>query len=505
MTTSGTNAWRCDNCGYVHRGPTPPESCPVCGAPAREFRPFVETPSPRQEDIGQWRCLNCNYVHSGSRPPDECPVCQMPGSQFEPIAAPGIPLPATGEAITAVVIGAGIAGVSAVEAIRGASPRAEITLIAAEGSLPYYRLNLTRYLAGEIETESLPIHPPEWYREKRIDLRVGARTEAIDPAVRLVMVEGRGNIPFDRMVLATGAHPFIPPIPGVEREGVITLRTTEDAERILSGALRGDPVVIIGGGVLGLETAGALARRGADVTLLEGYDWLMPRQLDRTAGELLGRHVVDMGIRLEKSAKTKEIAGSTGVERVVLADGRIFAARFVILATGVRPNTHLARRAGIEVNQGVVVNNHLMSSASGIFAAGDVAEHNGVLYGTWSASQYQGSIAGMNAAGLSVGYGGQPRSNTLKVLGLDLMSIGTFEPTDESFVVIDERTEGRYLHIVLKDGVLAGAILLGDASRGAAVKAAIESRLDFSGLLLGSPSVADVLEHAESALARAPR
>jgi nitrite reductase (NADH) large subunit len=222
----------------------------------------------------------------------------VPAEQFEPITAASASGVGTGGPFKAVVVGAGIAGVSAAEAIRNASPKAEITLIASEAPLPYYRLNLTRYLAGEIETEALPIHPLEWYAENTIHLLAGARTEALELADGRVIVEGHGAVPFDRLVLATGAHPFTPPIQGADAEGVITLRTTEDAERILASALRGDPVCIIGGGVLGLETAGALARRGADVTLLEGHEWLMPRQLDRAAGELLERHIAGMGIRL---------------------------------------------------------------------------------------------------------------------------------------------------------------------------------------------------------------
>jgi nitrite reductase (NADH) large subunit len=505
MATLETSAWRCENCGYVHRGPTPPESCPVCGAPAEDFGPFIE-PSPQNPaDIGQWRCLNCHYLHTGSRPPAACPVCQVPAEQFEPIVAAVMSGAGTDASFRAVIVGAGIAGVSAAEAIRRASPHAEITLIASENPPPYYRLNLTRYLAGEIEIDALPIHPLAWYEENRVELRPGARTESLDLAGRRVLVDGQGEVSYDTLVLAMGAHPFTPPVQGTDAEGVVTIRTIQDADDVLAAALGGDPVCIIGGGVLGLETAGALARRGAEVTLLEGHEWLMPRQLDRTAGEMLERHVAGMGIRLEKGARTRELVGAPRVQRVVLGDGRSIAARLVIMATGVRPNTHLARRAGLHVNQGIIVNNQLMTSVEGVYAAGDVAEHNGVLYGTWAASQFQGSIAGMNAAGVQTFYGGQPRSNSLKVLGLDLLSIGTFEHADGSFIVVDEKAEDRYLHLVFRDGVLVGAILLGDAAHGAAVKTAIEGRLDFSALLLGNPTAADVLRHAEDALGFAVR
>ena len=499
MAQNGGAAWRCGVCGYVHRGSTPPDNCPVCGAPAAEFGPFSETLAVAPSEVTTWRCLNCHYVHDGSEPPKECPVCGVSADQFEPVATAAAPAFGAGEAFRTVIVGAGIAAVSAAEAIRNAAPRAEITLIASEGPPPYYRLNLTRYLAGEIDTHALPIHPLEWYKQNRITLVSGARTETLDLEGRRVIAAGGGEHPFERLILATGAHAFIPPIPGADREGVVTLRTTEDAERILAAALRGDPVVVIGGGVLSLETAGALAHRGADVTLLEGHEWLMPRQLDREAGELLGAHVARIGIRLERRAQTREIAGEGRASRIELADGRSIPAALVVLATGVRPNTHLARRAGLQVNQGVVVHNSMASSAAEVYAAGDVAEHNGVLYGTLAASQYQGSIAGMNAAGLRVSYGGRPRSNTLKVLGLELMSVGQFSPLDRSFAVVDDRSGGRYLRFVLQHGVLVGAILFGDTSAGLAVKAAIEGKLDCSGLLLGAPSAADLLRHLAQA------
>ena len=516
MAPSDQGAWRCSNCGYVHRGPVPPESCPICGAPANEFVPYDEPvvspaaspgASPGSSpghgpgaSAGQWRCLNCGFVADTVEAPAECPLCGAPGRQFELISRVEVsPSPAGQRPFRAVVIGAGVAGVSAAEAIRAAAPAAEITLVSAERGVPYYRLNLTRYLAGEITVDALPLHALEWYLGSRIELLSEVRAEAIQVAERTVRMGELGDLPFDRLVLATGAHPFIPQVPGADHAGVTTLRTREDADRILEGAGRGDPVVVIGGGVLGLETAGALARRGVEVTVLEGHEWLMPRQLNREAGARLERHVATLGIRLEKRASVKQVTGSAPSLRVELSDGRALPACVVVLAAGVRPNTHLARRAGLDVNQGILVNHHMMSSAPGVFAAGDAAEHNGVLYGTWAASQYQGTIAGMNAAELSVVYGGQPRSNTLKVLGLDLLSIGTFDPVDGSYLVVEEKSEDRYVRFVLHDGRLVGAILLGDLSQGAAVKAAIEQRLDYSGLLLGSASAAGIAAHAQAA------
>jgi len=499
MAPTDLGAWRCSNCGYVHRGPVPPESCPICGAPAEDFTPYQEPgaiPAAGPVPAGsaeaspaarQWRCLNCGYVADTVEAPAECPVCRAPGRQFELISRVEVH-PGQQKPFRALIIGAGVAGVSAAEAIRSAAPAAEITLVSGERGVPYYRLNLTRYLAGEITLDALPIHPLEWYREARIELLSDVKAESIQLSERTVQLGELGDAAWDRLVLATGAHPFVPPIPGAEQPAVTTLRTREDADFILDAAGKGDPVVVVGGGVLGLETAGAL---------LEGHEWLMPRQLNREAGSRLERHISALGIRLEKRAAVRQVSGGPASLVVTLADGRELPAGVVVLAAGVRPNTHLGRRAGLDVNQGVLVNHHMMSSAPAVFAAGDAAEHNGVLYGTWSASQYQGTIAGMNAAELSTVYGGQPRSNTLKVLGLDLLSIGTFDPVDGSYLVVEEKAEDRYLRFVLHDGRLVGAILMGDLTQGPAVKAAIESRLDYSGLLLGSASAAGIAAHAE--------
>jgi nitrite reductase (NADH) large subunit len=304
---------------------------------------------------------------------------------------------------------------------------------------------------------------------------------------------GGEKLPFDKLLLAAGAHPFIPPFPGADREGVTSLRTAEDARQILAACRAGAKCVCIGGGLLGLETAGGLARQGADVTLLEGYGWLLPRQLNQRAGEILNQFVVNTGITLRTKALTKEIVGNQRVQGVLLEDGSLMPADLVIIATGIRSNSHLARQAGLEVNQGVVVDNLLATSHPDVFAAGDVAEHHGQVYGIWGPSQYQGNIAGMNMAGGRVEFGGIPRSNTLKVLGLDLFSIGQFNPEDASFRSFDHEVDGCYSRVVLRHNHLVGAVLLGDTKLTATVKRAIESGMDFSDLLVRCPAAPEVI------------
>ncbi len=492
---AGANrTWTCTVCGYVHRGDEPPDACPVCGAPRELFEPQAETSPPAAKPAAnQWRCLVCGYVHTDAQPPNECPACGATADCFEPVSTAAKTTAVAAQSIRAVIVGAGIAGISAAESLRAASPTTEITLVSNEAEFPYYRLNLTRYLAGEIGEQDLPIHAASWYEERKIRLMLGTDVSTIHVDEHVVELHGGEKLPFDRLLLAAGAHPFLPPIPGADREGVTSLRTVEDARQILTVCRAGAKCVCIGGGLLGLETAGALARQGADVTLLEGFGWLLPRQLNQRAGEILNQYVVGTGIKLQAKAITREIVGDGRVRGVCLEDGSTVPADLVVIATGIRPNSHLARRAGLEVNQGVVVDNLLRTSHRDVYAAGDVAEHRGQVYGTWGPSQYQGSIAGMNMAGDSVEFGGVPRSNTLKVLGLDLFSIGQFNPQDASFRTFDEEADGRYCRFIFRDNRLVGTVLLGDTKLAATVKRTVESGTDYSGLLANCSAASEII------------
>jgi nitrite reductase (NADH) large subunit len=396
-----------------------------------------------------------------------------------------------------VIVGAGIAGVSAAESLRSVSPEAGITIISKEPELPYYRLNLTRYVAGEIGEDQLPIYPESWYREKNIRLLQETEVSSILVESNTLEFCGGEKQDYDKLILAIGAHPFLPPFPGASREGVTSLRSLEHAKRILGMPLDGAKCVCIGGGLLGLEAAAAVARRGAEVTLLEGHGWLLPRQLNQKAGEILERHMGGAGITLRKHARTSEILGDERVRSIMLEDNTTLPADLVIIATGIRPNSYLARLAGLEVNNGIVVDNHLVSSHPNILAAGDVAEHRGTVYGIWGPSRYQGNIAGMNALGLGAEFGGIPRSNTLKVLGYDLLSIGQVQAEDASFDVVEQESGDNYSRFLFRDNRLVGAILLGDTTLTAQAKNAVEKKRDFSKLLRSHPTASDVMKELE--------
>lgn len=490
-----TNAWRCTVCGYIHRGPEPPDTCPVCGVGPESFEAYVDEVKMEPMAAHAWTCLNCNYVHAGTKPPEECPVCGAVADRFRASKSEARESQIPGQSLDVVVVGGGIAGVSAAEAVRKAAPQASITVLSKEDRLPYYRLNITRLLAGEVSEEAMPLHPQSWYDENNITLRLGEVVASIELDQSKVTLANSEELTYDALILAPGSHPFVPPIPGSHREGVMTIRTTEDADKVLKAAKQGAKVLVLGGGVLGLETAGALARQGASVRIVEGFGWLLPRQLEERAGKLLAEHVEKLGIELTLDVKVKEVVGDEAVGGLLLEGGEILDGDLLVIATGVRPNSYLARQSGLDVHNGVVVDNLLRTSDPKVFAAGDVAEHQGLLYGTWGPSQYMGSIAGMNAAGDQVEFGGIPVSNTLKVLGIDLFSIGVVNPTDASYEEFREETaDGKYYRFLFRDSTLVGAILLGDTRLTATVTRLVEKKTDVSRLIKGRPSGADLVE-----------
>lgn len=455
--------WKCEVCGYVHKGENPPEFCPVCGADRDRFSELVilverPTPPPAQA----WRCSICDHLHAGHSPPELCAVCSAPANLFAPEQAT-VADTGTADVGCILILGAGVAGMTAAEEARKAAPGVVIQLISREPGLPYYRLNLTRFLAGEVTEAELAMQQADWYEQQRIEL-VEGEVAAIAPESKQVNLRDGRVLGYDRLVLAGGAHPFVPPIAGATREGVLVLRTLADARNIRQRLRPGLRVVCIGGGLLGLETAGALTRQGAQVTLLEGQQWLLPRQLPRRGGELLQRHVESCGIAVRCGVQVRELVGDEQVQGVRLADDSEIPADLVIISAGVRPNSYLARQSRLKVKTGVIVDDRMRTSDPFILAAGDIAEHRGLLYGIWPAGYAQGVVAGINAVGGRAEFSGLAPSTRLKVLEVELFSIGQLGLVDASYELIEAESEGSYRALVCRDSRILGAALVGDTS-----------------------------------------
>ncbi len=485
--------WLCTVCGYVHEGDEPCDYCPICGAATELFEEIAAPVAPPPVVAPtRWRCINCDYIHEGAEPPQVCVVCGAGTDQFEAVTQEQKTSEAGQFNGTIVIIGGGIAGLSAAEAARSTSAQARIVLLTREAELPYYRLNLTRYLAGEIAPDELPVHPGIWYQEKNIEVRFNTEVTAIDVNAKQLRIKDGDALSYDRLILAMGAHPFVPPVAGINRQNVVTLRHKKDADWILGNCKAGTRCVVVGGGVLGLEIAAALVRQQVSVSLIEGFGWLLPRQLNQQASDYLETSVKELGIELVLGARIKQFDGDESVRTVVLETGENIAADMVVVAAGVRTNSYLARLAGLEVKEGVVVDHQLRTAHEDIFAAGDLAEHQSVCYGTWAPAQYQGRIAGINAAGGDVSFGGIPRSNILKVLGVDMLSIGNVHPDDASYRTFEQADAEHYAEVIFRDDRLVGAILVGDTSKSPLIKKLIESRQSCHDLLKNSQSGEDI-------------
>jgi len=362
-----------------------------------------------------------------------------------------------------VIVGGGTAGIAAAQKLRSLAPASSITLLEAEAVPHYLRPGLIEVLAGKKEFSEITPYSRDWFEKRGIDYRLGEAAVSLDPARREVFLSSEKAIPYDRLLLALGAEPIRPGIPGVDLPGVFTLRTAADVERIRTWAAGRKRGVVLGGGWLGLEAAYALRNMLEEVFVLDRGPWPLPRQLDREGGQVLTSLLRDKGLEIVGETEASEIQGESEVREVVLSSGKRIPADLVLIAIGVRPRIGLAQDAGIATNRGIVVNDFLETSAPDIYAAGDVAEWQGRLYGIIPAAREQGLIAAQNMVEpKSARYAGTNPIQRLKVAGVDLLCLGETQPTGGSFLEEKFREEGRYLKLVL-DGErrLRGAVAIG--------------------------------------------
>ena len=366
-----------------------------------------------------------------------------------------------------VVIGNGVAGTTAAERIRDKDPSGRIVIVTEEPYPFYSRIMLVNYLAGEIEEDALYLKPDSWYKDNSIELLLNSRSERLDTVTKHVILSTGERLGYDRLLIATGGKSFVPPIKNAGKEGVFTIRGLDDAKLVLKYVEQGNKnLILIGGGVLGLEVGNALRKRGCAVTVVEFFSRLLPRQMDPQGAELLQRQMEAMGFRFYLGVKSKEVIGRKAVDGLLLEDGRKIEGDIIIISAGIRPDIELARNAGLKINKGVVVDDRMETSVHNIYAAGDVAEHNGRLYGIWPAAEQQGQVAGINMSGGEAIYKGTTPSNILKVAGIDLISAGNIDLEDKN-EVYRFRDEVRFLYkkLVFQNGKLIGFILYGDLSK----------------------------------------
>jgi nitrite reductase [NAD(P)H] large subunit len=365
-----------------------------------------------------------------------------------------------------VIVGNGMAAARLVDELAKTSlGRYAIAVIGAEPRLAYNRVLLSSVLAGEIASHDIELKPAAWWRDRGVTLKYNSLVTEIDVGRRELKIAGDESIEFSRLVLATGSSPLRLNLPGVELAGVHTFRDSRDVDLLLALAKRKRPVVVVGGGLLGLEAAYGLAKAGTPVTLLHRMDRLMERQLDPPAADLLKTLVERKGVEVLLKADTARIYGSSRVEGVELADGRKIEADAVVFAAGIRPNTALAQEAGIAVHRGIMVDDVLQTSAPDIYALGECAEHRGVCYGLVEPAYEQARVLARHLAGRTASYPGSVVATNLKVSGVSVFSAGDFLGTDGSeAIMLSDIRRGTYKKLVIADGRLVGAVLVGDTA-----------------------------------------
>lgn len=367
-----------------------------------------------------------------------------------------------------IVIGNGMAAARFVEELgKRALGRYAVAVIGEEPHLAYNRVLLSSVLAREVPPSGIELKPARWWRDRGVTLLYGHKATSIDPSIRRVKLANGATLPYSKLVLATGSNPILLNVPGMNLPGVLTFRDLADVAAIAAVG-QGKKAVVIGGGLLGLEAAYGLAKAGAKVSVVHLMDRLMERQLDLRAAAMLKRAVEAKGVSVHLNGETASILGSKHVEAVALRDGRRIEADIVVVAVGIRANALLAHRAGLTVDRGIVVDDHMQASLAGIYAIGECAEHRRVCYGLVEPAYEQARVLARRLSGDdTASYVGSVLATNLKVSGVNVFSAGDFlgAPGTEQIVLSDPGLDS-YKKLVIADGRLVGVVLYGDTADG---------------------------------------
>ncbi|WP_422660668.1 nitrite reductase large subunit NirB [Paenibacillus sp. EC2-1] len=375
-----------------------------------------------------------------------------------------------------VVVGNGMAGISTVEQIIKLGGAYNITVFGSEPHPNYNRIMLSYVLEGSKTVDDIVLNDWNWYKENDITLYTGTTVTKIDEENKVVVAENGLEVPYDRVIIATGSNQFILPVPGSDKKGVVGFRDIADCSQMLAAAKLYKKAAVIGGGLLGLEAAKGLVNLGMDVTVIHLMNDLMERQLDHQASAMLQAELESQGIKFAMGKQTVELLGEDRVTGLRFSDGTELEAGFVVMAVGIKPNVDVAQASGIEVNRGIVVDDYLQTSMANVYAVGECDEHRGVCYGLVAPLFEQGMVLAKHLCGVdTMPYEGSVVSTKLKISGVDVFSAGEFiEGPEHTVIVAKDEWKKTYKKILLKDNVIVGAVLFGDVTESAALQKLIK-------------------------------
>jgi Uncharacterized flavoproteins len=422
-----------------------------------------------QKTVRKWRCLVCGHIAEGDEPPESCPVCGVGPDQFEEITVVDTGF-ASEKAESFIIIGNGAAGTTACEEIRKRNKKCSVEIISTESVPGYNRPMLTKGILSEVDPINFYIKPLEWYQDNNVRLTLGVTVTEIKKESKELVLDNGETRKFDKLILATGADSFIPPIKGADQEGVFAIRSFEGVKKLQEFLKQVRKAVVIGGGILGLEAAWELKKAGKDVTVIELSQNIMNKQLDEKGSELLKAAAEKSGIRIITNTGIEEISGDGKATGVKLADGTFADGELVILSTGVRQNIGLAKEIGIETGRSVKVNDRMETSMKDVYACGDCAEYEGVNYAIWGQAVEMGKTAGINSVGDEYKYEAFIPSNAFSGMGTSLFAVGDNGKDPEKVYKTFEVYDGAkniYEKLYFVNNRFCGGILMGDVSKSA--------------------------------------
>ncbi len=378
-----------------------------------------------------------------------------------------------------VLIGNGMAGVRTIEEILKLLPdQFDITVFGKEPYPNYNRIQLSKVLQGDTELSDITLNEWQWYEDHNIRLYPGETVTSIDKANQIIYTDKGKQTPYDQLIIATGSNPFMLPLPGIEKEGVTAFRDIQDCEEMITASRQYKRAAVIGGGLLGLEAARGLLNLGMEVDVIHIADYLMERQLDRTAGKLLQEELEKQGMNFLLEKQTTKILGKKRVTGLQFKDGNKIMADLVVMAVGIKPNVQLAMESGIQVNKGIVVNDHMQTNVPNIYAVGECAEHNEMVYGLVAPLYEQGQALAKHICGMNhQGYKGSVLSTQLKVSGVNVFSTGIINETEQTKTIkLFDEWRNTYKKILIQQDKLVGAVLFGDTKEGTKLLSLIKKK-----------------------------
>lgn len=375
-----------------------------------------------------------------------------------------------------VIIGNGAAGYYAADAVRKNDKDSSVHIISDEKILTYFRPQLSKFLAYPIDTSKFFLSTEDWYKEKNIKVTLNCKVKKINTENNLILLDDGTIVGYRKLILANGSHCFMPKLPGIDKENVVSLRTIKDANEIKMHMKESKNVVIVGGGLLGLEAAWSMKNAGLNVTVLEHSSRLLSRQVDEEGAQIFSEAVDKTGIKILKNADTEEVLGDKKVTGLKLKSGEILPADLILFSVGIRSNKELPEQSGIAVNNGVVVNDKMETAAKDVYACGDVAEFNGKVFGNWPAAMSMGKVAGANAAGVETYFKEFVPSVLFDSMNINLFSCGYFDETNEQLIHKDP-ANNVYMKFYFKSGKITGGFLIGDTKKSVQLLNAIKKEL----------------------------